>query len=139
MIWRIIYQGTTIGLISLAAYIIGRNDGIRAGLAHPEILGQTMAFAVLGFSQLFHVRNLHSNRRSSFSTSLWSNKSLLGAITLSALLLLAVLLIPGMMNLFGVVAMDSIHWLYVGGLSLVPIVVVELMKLLKLNHSKDEY
>jgi Ca2+-transporting ATPase len=44
-----------------------------------------------------------------------------------------------MMNLFGVMAMDRTHWLYVGGLSLVPIVVVELVKLLKLNHSKDEY
>lgn len=139
MIWRIIYQGATIGLISLAAYMIGRNDGIRAGLENPVALGQTMAFAVLGFSQLLHVRNLHSNKRSSFRTSLWSNKSLLGAISLSALLLLAVLLIPGMMNLFGVVAMDSTHWLYVGGLSLVPIVVVELVKLLKINHTRDEY
>lgn len=139
MIWRIVYQGATIGLISLAAYVIGRNDGIQAGLEDPGALGRTMAFAVLGFSQLLHVRNLHSNRRSSFRTSLWSNKSLLGAITLSALLLLAVLLIPGMMHLFGVVAMDNAHWLYVAGLSLVPILVVELVKLMRLNHTKDEY
>lgn len=139
MIWRIFYQGAAIGLISLAAYIIGRSDGIRMGLEDPRALGQTMAFAVLGFSQLLHVRNLHSNRHSSFRTSLWSNKSLLGAIFLSGLLLLVVLLIPGVMQIFGVIAMDSVHWLYVGGLSLVPIVVVELMKLMKMNHSKEEY
>ena len=132
MIWRIFYQGTTIGLISLAAYIMGYVDGGRP-------LGQTMAFAVLGFSQLLHVRNLHSNKISSFQTSLWSNKPLLGAIFLSTLLLLLVLLIPGVMFVFGVVEMDSTHWLYVVGLSLLPIVIVELMKLFKINHSRDEY
>jgi Ca2+-transporting ATPase len=139
MIWRIIYQGATIGLISLAAYLIGRRDGIQAGLEDPEVLGRTMAFAVLGFSQLLHVRNLHSNRRSSFRTSIFSNLPLLGAIFLSALLLMAVLLIPAVSRIFGVMPMDSIHWLYVGALSLVPILVVELVKLLRLNHTKDEY
>lgn len=132
MIRRIIYQGATIGLISLAAFIIGVNDG-------GTPLGQTMAFAVLGFSQFFHIRNLHSNRRSSFRTSLLSNQPLLGAIFLSALLLLSVLLIPSVRTLFGVVEMDRLHWIYTGLLSLVPIAVVELMKLMKLNHTKDEY
>ena len=132
MIWRIIYQGATIGLISLAAYMIGVRDG-------GQPLGQTMAFAVLGFSQFFHIRNLHSNRRSSFRTSIFSNKPLLGAIFISALLLLAVLMIPAVRDIFGVVVMDPMHWIYVGVLSLVPIVVVELVKLMRLNHTKDEY
>ena len=139
MIIRIVYQGSTIGLISLAAYIIGRNDGINMGLDNPEALGQTMAFAVLGFSQLFHVRNLHSNKVSSFKTSILSNKSLLLAILASSILMLVVLLIPGVMNVFGLVPMDGTHWLYVLVLSLVPIVIVELVKALKLNHTKDEY
>ncbi len=139
MIRRIVYQGSTIGLISLAAYIIGRNDGIRMGIEDPQTLGQTMAFAVLGFSQLFHVRNLHSNKVSSFKTSIFSNKSLLLAILSSSILMLIVLMVPGVMNIFGLVAMDGTHWLYVLGLSLVPIVVVELVKVLKLNHTKDEY
>lgn len=139
MIWRIFYQGATIGLISLVAYLIGRRDGIEAGLEDPEVLGRTMAFAVLGFSQLLHVRNLHSNKRSSFRTSIFSNLPLLGAIFLSALLLLAVLLIPAVSRIFGVMPMDSIHWLYVGALSLVPILVVELVKLVRFNHTKDEY
>ena len=139
MIWRIFYQGTTIGLISLAAYLIGRNDGIRMGLENPEVLGQTMAFAVLGLSQLLHVRNLHSNKRSSFRINLLANKSLLGAIFISTLLLVLVLIIPGVMQVFGLVEMDTAHWLYVIALSFIPIVVVELMKLFRINHSKDEY
>ncbi len=132
MKWRIFYQGATIGLISLAAYLIGYADG-------GQPLGQTMAFAVLGFSQLLHVRNLHSNKRSSFRTGLMENRSLLGAILASSLLLFIVLLIPGVMDVFGVVPMDGLHWVYVGILSFVPIVVVEAVKLLKLNHTKDEY
>lgn len=132
MSWRILYQGMTIGLISLAAYKIGFNDG-------GQILGQTMAFAVLGFSELLHVRNLHSNRLSSFKTSILSNVMLLGAILISGALMAAILLIPGLMEMFDIVAMDAIHWVYVAILSAVPIVVVEFVKLIKLNQTKDEY
>ncbi len=132
MTWRIIYQGSTIGLISLAAYFIGLNDG-------GQDLGQTMAFSVLAFSQLFHVRNLHSNILSSFKTSIMSNVYLMFGILASALLMFVILLIPAVREIFGVVEMDHIHWIYVMGLSMTPIVVVEIMKILKLNHSKDEY
>ena len=132
MVWRIMYQGTTIGLISLAAYLIGFKDG-------GQPLGQTMAFAVLGFSQLIHVRNLHSNKISCFKISPFINKALIGAILVSAAFMVLILLIPPIMNIFGTVAMDGIHWAYVLLLSLVPIVMVEWMKLMKLNGSKDEY
>ena len=132
MVWRIGYQGTTIGLISLAAYLIGFKDG-------GQSLGQTMAFAVLGFSQLVHVRNLHSNKISCFKISLFRNKALIGAILASAALMAFILLIPPVMNIFGTVAMNGEHWMYVLLLSLIPIIVVEGMKLLKLNSSADEY
>lgn len=132
MIGRIIYQGVTIGLISLFAFLLGNKDG-------GTILGKTMAFAVLGFSQLFHVRNLHSNKRSSFRTSLFSNMLLFWAILVSAFLLLVILLVPAFRDVFELAEMDTIHWIYVLGLSIVPIIIVELVKALKLNHSKDEY
>lgn len=98
-----------------------------------------MAFAVLGFAELIHVRNLHSNKISCFKTSLFANKALIGAIVLSAAFMVLILLIPPLMNIFGIVAMDKIHWIYVLLLSLTPIAVVELMKLFKINSSKDEY
>ena len=53
--------------------------------------------------------------------------------------MLIVMMVPAVMNVFGLVQMDGTHWVYVIGLSLVPIVVVELVKALKLNHTKDEY
>jgi len=54
-------------------------------------------------------------------------------------MMFAVLVIPGMMNIFGTVAMDTVHWLITAGLSLVPILVVEVVKWAGINHSKDEY
>ncbi len=132
MTWRIFYQGMTIGLISLVAYLVGFHDG-------GQQLGQTMAFAVLAFSQLIHVRNLHSNKRSSFRTSLLSNKMLVLAILASAALMLIVLFVPPVRDIFKLEVMDRTHWLYVIGLSFVPIVVVEIVKLLKINHTKEEY
>lgn len=132
MTWRIFYQGVTIGLISLLAYLVGYNDG-------GQQLGQTMAFSVLAFSQLVHVRNLHSNRRSSFRTGLFSNPMLLLAILVSAALMFAVLFVPPLRTLFNLTTMDTMHWLHVIGFSFAPVLVVEIVKLLKLNHSKDEY
>lgn len=132
MTWRIAYQGAIIGLISLVAYLLGRHDG-------GQQLGQTMAFAVLAFAQLFHVRNLHSNRISSFRTSIFKNKALIGGIVISAAMMLVILLFPPFMKAFKLVEMDTIHWMYVLGLSLVPIVIVELFKLFKINSFKEEY
>ncbi len=132
MTWRIVYQGATIGLISLVAYLLGRHDG-------GQELGQTMTFAVLAFSQLFHVRNLHSNRLSSFRTSIFKNKALIAGILLSAAMMLVILLYPPFMKAFKLVEMDAVHWLYVLGLSITPVVVVELFKLFKINSFKDEY
>lgn len=131
MIWRVLYQGIMIGAIPLAAYIVGVNEGDRQ-------LGQTMAFATLMFAQLVHVRNLHSITKSSLSISPLKNMPLIGAIIVSVGLALLVLLVPPLREAFRLVEMDGSHWLTVVLMSLIPVVVVDLFKLLKINGSKDE-
>ncbi len=131
MVWRIMYQGIMIGSISLLAYIIGLKDG-------GEILGQTMAFATLMFTQLVHVRNLHSNTRSSLAISPLKNKPLIGAILASVGLALIVLLIPPVTYAFSLTAMDGKHWLMVVLMSLLPILVVDIFKLFRINTTRDE-
>ncbi|MBN2275151.1 MAG: calcium-translocating P-type ATPase, PMCA-type [Bacteroidales bacterium] len=131
MVWRIIYQGIMIGSIPLAAFIIGLKDG---GL----ILGQTMAFATLMFAQLVHVRNLHSNTRSSLAISPLKNKPLIGAIAASTGLALIVLLIPPVREAFSLTIMDGKHWITVILMSLIPIFVVDIFKLLKINGTRHE-
>jgi Ca2+-transporting ATPase len=131
MVWRIMYQGIMIGAIPLAAFMIGlREQGV--------VLGQTMAFATLMFAQLVHVRNLHSNTRSSLAISPLKNIPLIGAIAASAALALIVLLIPPIRDAFSLTALDGKHWLIVILMSLIPLVVVDIFKLIRINTTRDE-
>ncbi|HLN20348.1 MAG TPA: calcium-translocating P-type ATPase, PMCA-type [Bacteroidales bacterium] len=131
MIWRIMYQGIMIGSIPLIAYIAGLREG-NQGLA------RTMAFSTLMFAQLVHVRNLHSITTLSFKISPLKNKPLIAAILISAFLALAVLLIPPLREAFSLVEMDRRHWVIVILMSLIPIIFVDLFKMLKINGSGDE-
>jgi P-type Ca2+ transporter type 2C len=131
MVWRIMYQGIMIGAIPLAAFLIGLHE---SGI----VLGQTMAFATLMFAQLVHVRNLHSNTRSSLAISPFRNKPLIAAILASAGLALIVLLIPPIRNAFSLAELDGEHWLAVALMSLIPILVVDIFKLLGINTTSDE-
>lgn len=132
MVWRIVYQGFTFGLTSLVGFIIGSRMG-------GESLGQTMAFVSLVTGQLLHVRNLHSNRKSFFHVSFRHNLYLLAAIALSLALMLVVVIVPSMRELFSFAQMNSTQWWICIGLAMIPLATVELIKLLKLNASKDEY
>lgn len=131
MVWRVMYQGIMIGAIPLVAFLIGLHDG---GL----MLGQTMAFTTLVFAQLIHVRNLHSNTKSSLAISPLKNKPLIGAIIASAGLALIVLLVPAIRDTFSFTVMDGKHWLTVALMSFIPIVVVDIFKLLKINGTRNE-
>lgn len=131
MIWRVVYMGLMIGAIPLVAFLAGlREQGVA--------LGQTMAFATLMFAQLVHVRNLHSNARSSLAISPFRNLPLVGAILASAGLAFLVLLVPPVRDAFSLVELDGKHWLIVGLMSLVPILVVDIFKLLRINTTRDE-
>jgi len=131
MVWRIMYQGIMIGAIPLAAFLIGLHE---SGI----VLGQTMAFATLMFAQLVHVRNLHSNTRSSLAISLFKNVPLVAAILASAALALIVLLVPPIRDAFSLTVLDGKHWLAVALMSLIPILVVDIFKLLGINTTSDE-
>ncbi len=126
MIWRVMYQGLMIGSIPLIAFLIGKNDG-------GEVLGRTMAFATLMFSQLVHVRNLHSNSLSSFRTNPLKNIPLIWAILVSAMTGLVVLLIPPVREAFNLATMDRMHWIIVITMTFAPIFIVELFKLFRIN------
>jgi Ca2+-transporting ATPase len=131
MVWRVIYQGMMIGSIPLAAFLIGLREQNLA-------LGQTMAFATLMFAQLVHVRNLHSNTRSSLAISPLKNIPLIVAIIASAGLALVVLLIPPIRDAFSLTALDGRHWLIVVLMSLIPMLVVDIFKLFRINTTRYE-
>jgi Ca2+-transporting ATPase len=132
MYFRIGYQGIMIGVLTLIAFLYGYGAlGQEGSLAQ----GQTMAFTVLAFSQLVHAYNIHSTQGTVFKT-FFVNKWLILATFVNALMMVAVLFIPVLRDLFKLVAMDSSHWMIVFALIFIPIPVVELMKVLKLNGNR---
>ena len=129
MAYRIAYQGILIGTLTLIAFLYGYGSfGHEGSLAQ----GQTMAFIVLAFSQLVHAFNIHSFKLSAFK-SILKNKWLILATFTNVLMMLAVLFIPFVRDLFKLVSLDLHHWEVVILLMFIPLIVVEIMKLLKLN------
>ena len=90
---------------------------------------QTMAFMVLGISQLVHAFNVRSTTLSTFK--LKKNKYLLLALFIS-LTLQTLTLLPGLRDIFSIILIkDWRLWLIVIGLSIMPLVIVEMIKLIK--------
>ena len=101
-------------------------------------IGQTMAFVTLAFAELVHVFNIRNNKKSIFKTHPFNNKVLLGAIALSAALMLIILFVPALRHIFSIPVLPINNVLEIVGLVLLPIVIVEIMKLFRINTSKDE-
>jgi len=138
MTWRVIYQGAMIGLLTLAAFVIGLAttnapiDGLTLDESKIEV-GQTMAFVTLAFSELVHVFNIRNNKKSVFKTGIFNNMKLIGAVMLSAILMLVILLIPGLREIFSIPVLPTQNILELVGLAFTPLVIVEIFKLFKIN------
>lgn len=132
MTWRIIYQGIMIGLLTLAAFVLGLAT---EGVSVPEkiAIGETMAFAVLALSELVHVFNIRNNKESVFKTNPFNNGKLLLAIFVSAALMLTVLLVPALRDIFGISVLPLHKLEETIMLIFAPLLIVEIFKLLKIN------
>ena len=144
MIWRIVYQGIMIGGLTLLAFAIGCGFDFNSivdaegNVTSIGVTAQTMAFAVLALSELVHVFNLRSNKDSIFKVGLLTNKILLGAIAISASLMLIVLNVPALHGIFEIKMLTLREIGIVTLLSFAPLIIVEIFKLLKINTSKEE-
>lgn len=145
-LWRVAYQGVMIGLITLAAFIIGlaTPDSILPqveGLSNAEIkveIGQTMAFVTLAFAELVHVFNVRTPKKSVFKSHPFKNKMLLLALGVSALLMIVILAVPSLREVFSIPVLPAQDIFEMILLILSPIVIVEIMKLIKLNGNRKQ-
>ena len=143
MTFRIIYQGIMIGILTLAAFMIGLAttdtpiDGLTLDESKIEV-GQTMAFIVLALSELVHVFNIRDNMKSIFKTGIFDNMKLIGAIIVSALLMLVILFVPALRTIFSIPVLPTGNIVEVICLVFAPIVIVELFKLFGINSFEDE-
>ena len=125
---RIALQGLLFSGLTLFAFHLGESTtGSLAG-------GQTLAFMVLALSQIFHAFNMRTNQ-SLFKVGVFSNPQMNKAALVSLALTAAVLFIPPLATVFGLIQLPG--WLYLAGLglSLVSIPVVEITKALGLHKA----
>ena len=114
--------GALIGILTIIAYAVGHAVSVETA--------QTMAFGVLALSQLFHVLNLRTSH-TIFSKDFIANRYMLIAEGISLFITLAVMLIPGLNTAMELVSLSGSQWLTVLLLSLVPVAVCELVKLVR--------
>lgn len=119
--FSIVYQGIFKGMLTLAAYFIGIS-------LYSEEIAVTMAFATLGLIQLTHSLNVRSNTISLFKLGLFSNMYLIGAIAVSALLQVIVIIVPFFNDIFRVTQLNTEQWGIVLAASLAIIAIVEVVK-----------
>lgn len=117
---RTVLQGVMFGVLSLAAYKIGEI------LGGSESYGQTMAFLVLGFSQIVQSYNMRSEH-SLFKIGFFTNRTLNWAALLSLALSVIVLFTPARVA-FGLELLTLPMYGIALGLVLVPLLVMECSK-----------
>ncbi len=124
---NIAWQGLMLGLISFAAYIIGWK--MTSDPAMRMITAQTMTFIVLAVSQLVHAFNVRSQKHSIFKMK--RNNYLFYAFAVSLILQFLVVALPFSRSIFKIVMPTITQWLIILGLVLLPLLIIELTKLIK--------
>ena len=128
MVYNIAYYGALLTLLSFSAYFTGLQTSYETAI--------TMTFATLCLSQIVHAMNQHSNTLSFFSQDQPKNKMLFLAMTASVLMLMIIVLVPVLRDFFSIVPLTLKQWLIVIGLSLMPLVVSEILKLFAPKEEK---
>lgn len=117
------WQGLLIAVVTMAAFYLGYQQ-------HDAALASTMAFSTLTLARLFHGFNCRGEAsifRLKFSTNPYSNL----AFAAGALLLLAVLFVPGLKQLFLVAPQFGISQLgIITALAVVPTIIIQTIKLI---------
>ncbi|MGG7160976.1 calcium-translocating P-type ATPase, PMCA-type [Clostridium baratii] len=124
LVFRVILHGIYITIATIFAYQVGiRTDSYEVGM--------TMAFLVLAISQLFHALNQRSNTDSVFTKGNGHNSCLFFAMIISALIIAVILVIPALREFFSLTTLNANEWMIVLALSLLPLFLVEVTKLIK--------
>ena len=116
---KIALEGAFIGSLALTAYAIGLNTSPASA--------NTMCFAVLGLTQLFHAFNSRSDK-SLFEIGFFKNRKLVISTILCAFLQAVTICVPTLNPVFNTVMLSAWEWVVVIGLSFMPIPVIELQK-----------
>ena len=126
---NIAFEGLVIGLITIAAYFIGHFA------FHDDDMGHTMAFMTLATAELIHAFNVKSDH-TIFSKKTFNNRFLIFSFLIGLALQFAVLYIPGLNDIFKLTPLNISQLGIVLGLSLVPVLFMEIYKFIRKQLNK---
>ncbi|WP_066673953.1 calcium-translocating P-type ATPase, SERCA-type [Clostridium septicum] len=101
---KILVRGCLIGICTLLAFMTGRYYEMDL------VTCRTLALTTLVMSQLLHVFECRSERHSIFEIKLFTNPYLVGACTISTLMVCSILYIPFLSSIFNTVPLMFNHW-----------------------------
>jgi Ca2+-transporting ATPase len=104
-------------------------DPRHAASAYDLAHARAMVFCILSIGPLAHAFNCRSERRSLFAIGVFSNRALWGAVVTGVLLQAVTIYVPPLRPVFKTAPLTANDLLWVFGMSLVPFVGGELVKL----------
>jgi Ca2+-transporting ATPase len=121
----VLFNAVFIGAAVIASFLIGLKTTGNLAVA------ETMALVTLCFDELLRAYSFRSETRSFWQIDPRTNPRLLGAIFLSGLVAVSVVVVPPLRTLFGTDWLDASHWLIALGLSLIPVIAYETWKIVR--------
>ncbi|HHV63433.1 MAG TPA: cation-translocating P-type ATPase [Firmicutes bacterium] len=126
---NIIGRIVLVGLFIAGAVLIPFGLALRRGI--PVETARTIAFATLGFGELWRSLGARSERRFIWNIPLFSNPPLIIAIAVSGLLIILSITVPGLARLFRMATPTDHQWEVILGATLIPLAGAELLKALR--------
>lgn len=127
-----------VGLLMAGICIFTQEWAMRSSGDANDAPWQTMVFTVLALSQMGHVLAIRSERDSLFTTGLFSNKPLLGAVALTFILQMATIYVPFMNNIFHTTPLTLKELGFTIAMSSVVFIAVEIEKYFKRRRFSKE-
>ncbi len=129
LLWSMVGVGILMAIVTLSLF--------KYGLVFSPEKARTLAFSALAFLQMAHVLNCKSLDKSLFKIGVFSNWYLIGAVVSTLALQFVVVQAPLAHKFFNTTALNWQEWLLTFGLSLTPVLAVELRKLLSRPRVKS--
>jgi Ca2+-transporting ATPase len=132
-------NGRGIHMIWVGMLMAGITLSVQAWAINIGLHWQTIVFNVLCLSQMGHVLAIRSDRRSFFGVGVFSNKPLIGAVTIALLLQLVITYVPLFQPIFKTETLTLNEFLLVGALSSIVFFAVEIEKIISGRKKNMKY
>ena len=135
---KIAMRSVVFSILTLSAYAIGASVQIVPFIQPDHSIGVTMAFAVLSWASVLNIFTIRGTE-SIFKTGFLSNKGIFFAALFTISFTAIVLLAPPLARIFDARYDLSWHyWLIMGGMALMQVVIMEILKLFGRLRSRKE-